>query len=92
MGKKFVQTYQVSFAKSLDISKDYKRKNLPNFPKISLRFELEIEPKGLFNQENYLLPKLLPYNLDSEVYEDDFKHSFEHLKSSSRTFKAIVTF
>ena len=92
MAKKFVQTYQVSFAKSLDISKDYKKKHQPVFPKVSLKFELEIEPKSLFNQENYLLPKLLPYNLDAETYEDDFKTSFEYLKSSTRSFKTEVIF
>ena len=92
MAKKFVQTYQVSFAKSLDISKDYKRKLKREPLMVSKRFILEIVPKDLFLVEDYLVPQLIPYNLESEVYEDFFKQAFASLADSSRSFKTVVSF
>lgn len=91
MAKKFVQTYQVSFAKSLDISKDYKKKK-KLFPELISSFLLEIKPKELFSSEDYLIPLLLPYNLDPEVYEKTFKETFEILKDSERVFKTKFNF
>ena len=92
MAKKFVQTYQVSFAKSLDISKDYKKKKRQTFLRITSIFELEIKPKDLFSVEDYLVPILLPHNLDAEVYSEAFKEAFILLESSTDTFKAKLTF
>ena len=92
MAKKFVQTYQVSFAKSLDISKDYKKKEKNTFSKIKSSFELEITPKDLFLVENYLVPVLLPHNLDSEIYEELFKETFNLLKDYEKEVKAKLTF
>lgn len=92
MAKKFVQTYQVSFAKSLDISKDYKKKEKNTFPKIKSSFELEISAKDLFSVENYLVPLLLPHNLDSEVYEESFKEAFVLLQRYEEKFKTKLVF
>ena len=92
MAKKFVQTYQVSFAKSLDISKDYKKKEKNTFPRIKSSFEVEIKPKDLFLVENYLVPVLLPHNLDSEVYEEIFKETFDLLKDYEKELKVKLTF
>lgn len=92
MAKKFVQTYQVSFAKSLDISKDYKKKEKNTFPRIKSSFEVEIKPKDLFLVENYLVPVLLPHNLDSEVYEEIFKETFDLLQDYEKELKTKLTF
>lgn len=92
MAKKFVQTYQVSFAKSLDISKDYKKKEKNTFPKIKSSFELEISAKDLFSVENYLVPLLLPHNLDAEVYEENFKEAFVLLQRYEEKFKTKLIF
>ena len=92
MAKKFVQTYQVSFAKSLDISKDYKKKEKNTFPKIKSSFDLEIGGKDLFSVEDYLVPVLLPHNLDAEVYEENFKEAFVLLQNCEEKFKTKLVF
>lgn len=92
MAKKFVQTYQVSFAKSLDISKDYKKKEKNTFPRIKSSFELEIKAKDLFSVEDYLVPVLLPHNLDAEVYEENFKEAFALLQNDENEFKTKLVF
>lgn len=92
MAKRFVQTYQVSFAKSLDISKDYRKEEKNTFPRIKSSFELEIKPKDLFSVEDYLVPVLLPHNLDAEIYEENFKEAFVLLQNSEEGFKTTLTF
>ena len=92
MAKKFVQTYQVSFVKSLDISKDYKKKEKKTFLQVTSSFELEIKPKDLFSVEDYLVPVLLPHNLEAEAYEEAFKEAFIFLESFEDIFKVKLTF
>lgn len=92
MGKRFVQTYQVSFAKSLDISKDYKKTEKNTFPRIKSSFELEIKPKDLFSIEDYLVPVLLPHNLDPEVYIENFKEAFVLFQTYDKELKVKFTF
>ena len=81
MAKKIINTYQVSFAKSLDISKDYKSSFKPKAKQLKSLSKLKINISEFFEDEELLSSLLAPLNLNaqvivSEVYLklDDYKH------------------
>ena len=80
MKKKIINTYQVSFAKSLDISKDFKQRNSQVFNKIINSYKFYIPIKAVFESEDALLEILNPFNLDSQAITEELGIILEDFK------------
>lgn len=80
MKKKAINTYQVSFAKSLDISKDFKQRNSQIFNKIIHSYKLYISIKTLFDNEDAFIEILNPLNLDNQAILAELVAKLEDFK------------
>lgn len=74
-----IYNYQVSFAKSLDISKDYKVK-LKCHKKKETSIKLKLSLERLFNDEEYLIPVLLPFDLEHSAILPVLTRRLAHLE------------
>ena len=80
MKKKLVNTYQVSFAKSLDISKDFKQRNPKIFNKIINSYKFYIPIKTVFDNEDAFIEILNPLNLDNQAIVAELTASLADFK------------
>ena len=79
MAKKVVNTYQVSFVKSLDISKDFKKKGAVH-NRIEKKILLNLPVKKLLENERLLQEKSLQHNLNVEAVIYDLEEKLEQFK------------
>ena len=79
MAKIVVNTYQVSFVKSLDISKDFKKKETVH-NRIEKRVLLNLPLKKLLENERLLQEKSLQHNLNVEAVIHDLGEKLEQFK------------
>lgn len=77
-----IYNYQVSFAKSLDISKDYKKKAL-NFKKKESTIKIKINVEKFFRNEDYLTSLLLPFDLESSLVSPFLRIFFSNLEETN---------
>ena len=80
MGKKIVNTYQVSFAKSLDISKDYKKKKNKIYNKIEKKYNFISSIQKLFDNEDLLEQQLNNFGLNGQLLAPNLLVKLEKFK------------
>lgn len=92
MSKKIVNTYQVSFAKSLDISKDYKSFDYDKFKKPIKTFSFKFSAEEFFLNEDFFQNRLEGFELDSEVIYSELSLKLEKFKKLKQKLYLKITF
>ena len=74
-----VTTYQVSFVKSLDISKDFKRRKAFKFDSKISSLSLGINLNLALKDESYFVNKLLVHDLESSEVLSSFNQAYSDM-------------